>query len=394
MPSKVLILRWAGSAYDSLGGILDLVARELAGRGFDVTIFAAGEPDWPNRLWQMLQPPGGFAFALTMSGIGAELTAGNRPIWEAARVPLFNWCCDHPCYFPIRHVIRTPFLLHGYVFPDHARYSIEHLNPNGAAYAVHIGIPPRFLFSGAPLPAEVRNGRIVFSKSGQDTDAIEAKWRSLPAVLQRILFAAAEELMHRNTGDVLPVVGRLAETEGLFIDGASQYAMRLILELDSYIRFRRANLVVQTALRYPVDVFGSGWEHVDWSGARAAYHGPLDWRQMTQRLSAYSGCLSINPLVDDSVHDRVFFALAAGVAPLSDSNAFSCKELPELERYAFAFRPQSIAAAIEAALDDPSAAMDLANQAWRRLASILSLEQSVSRIAELALLHGMNARLG
>ena len=37
MANRVLILRWAGSAYDSLGGLLELTAHELAAQGFEVT---------------------------------------------------------------------------------------------------------------------------------------------------------------------------------------------------------------------------------------------------------------------------------------------------------------------------------------------------------------------
>ena len=95
-----------------------------------MTLFSADVPDWPQKLLQMLRP-GGFSFALTMSGIGVDLTVDGKPMWEAAKVPLFNWSCDHPCYFPGRHGIRSTHLLHGYVFPDHARYNIRYLKPMG-----------------------------------------------------------------------------------------------------------------------------------------------------------------------------------------------------------------------------------------------------------------------
>jgi hypothetical protein len=45
MAGKVLILRWAGSAYDSLGGLLELVAAEFAARGLTAVMFS---PDGPE----------------------------------------------------------------------------------------------------------------------------------------------------------------------------------------------------------------------------------------------------------------------------------------------------------------------------------------------------------
>ena len=341
MAKKVLILRWAGSAYDSLGSLLELIAAEFAAQGINVTMLAAGERDWTKQVIHVLGQ-GNVAFALTMSGIGTHLLIDGKSIWDTNQVPLFNWSCDHPCYFPARHAIRSPYLLHGYVFPDHARYNIRHLNPNGAAFAVHLGIPPRSLFPDAPLPPESRNGRIMFAKSGRDINKIEAAWQGYGADLRQIVFTAAEELFLRSTTDFLPVLRQIAEPVGLFLNGNNKLATMLIREIDTYIGFKRANLVMNTIRRYPVDVFGSGWDHIDPDGAETKLHGPLAWRAMIEQLPHYTGCLSINPLVEESVHDRVFFALAAGVVPISDSNAFALASMPGLAPYHFTFPRERI----------------------------------------------------
>jgi hypothetical protein len=269
--NRVLILRWAGSTYDALGGILDLIARELISVGFDVAVFTTVNPDWPHELIEILKQ-GGISFALTMSGIGTDLAVDGKLIWETAKVPLFNWNCDHPCYFAQRHSMRNPYVLHGYVFPDHARYNIHHLRPNGTAFSVHMGIPPRSFFPQAPLPPTSRNGRILFAKSGMDINQIEASWRGYGPILRQIAFAAAEELFSRSTADFLPTLQRIAEPAGLFLDGNSRLTMRLMRDLDEYIRYKRADLVMNTLLRYPVDVFGSGWDHIR-NGPNAAKVG-------------------------------------------------------------------------------------------------------------------------
>jgi hypothetical protein len=391
MAGKVLILRWPGSAYDSLGGLLELTAQELAAQGFAVVLFVADGQDWPNQLLQLLQA-GDITFALTMSGIGADLAFNGTLLWQATKVPLFNWSCDHPCYFPTRHVIRNPYLLHGYVFPDHARYNITHLKPNGAAFAVHLGIPPRGLFPQAPLPLQGRNGRIMFTKSGHDTNTIEAKWRNFGPDMQAIVFAAAEALFLRSTADFMPVLSQIAEPRGIFLDGDSQLALMLIREIDGYIRFRRANLVLNTVLRYPVDVFGSGWDHIGWDGAQARFHGPVAWRAMTEHLPKYVGCLTTNPLVEESIHDRTFFALAAGVVPVSDSNGFSRTHLPALEPYAFAFTRERIEHAVEALLAGPQEALDRTETTWQELAVPFGMRRAVHRIIQRVALHTLNAR--
>ena len=392
MAGKVLIVRWTGSAYDSLGGLLQLAGQELAAEGFQSDVVTVDEPGWPDRLTALLSG-GGYAFALTMSGVGADITGqGGRLLWEASQVPLFNWNCDHPCYFPSRHVIRNRFLLHGYVFPDHARYNMRHFNSNGAAFGVHIGMPPRSVFAGAPLPAASRNGRIAFSKSGQDTDAIEARWNNSLPIVRNILFEAAEALFHRSTADFVPTLQQIGERHGVLLDGNSDMALALIRELDGYIRFKRGNLLARTLLRYPVDVYGTGWEHIDWNGAAARLRGAVKWGDMLQQLPNYLGCLSINPLIEESVHDRVFFALAAGVVPSSDSNAFSRSHTPALEPYNFAFTRERIEQAIDALLSAPREALDRTEATYQAMSATFTMRRAVQQIAQFALLRGANAR--
>jgi hypothetical protein len=393
MANKVLILRWAGSAYDSLGGLLELTAQELMAQGFDVTLFATDAKDWGRQLVQVLST-GGFTFALTLSGVGVDVTVDGTLVWDAAKIPLFNWNCDHPCYFPARHVARTPYVLHGYVFPDHARYNTGQLGPNGAAFAVHLGIPSRALFAGAPRPPADRNGRIMFTKSGADTNRIEAAWRNYGPDLRQIVFAAAEDLFARSTADFLPTLQRIAEPFGLFLRGDGRLALLLIREIDAYIRFKRANLVMNTILRYPVDVFGAGWDHVNFDTAEARYLGATTWRSMIEQLPRYTGCLSINPLVEESVHDRVFFALAAGVTPISDDNAFARTNMKLLEPYRFSLTRERIEQAVDAVLASPAEAIARTDETCAALAPALGMRRSVQRIIQFVALHSLNAPVG
>jgi hypothetical protein len=391
--NKILMLRWAGSAYDSLGGLLELAAQEFLAAGINVMVLTSDDPDWTKRLAHALNQ-GDISFALTMSGIGVDLMVDGKPVWEAAKVPLFNWSCDHPCYFPARHGISNQYLLHGYVFPDHARYNTRYLDPNGMAFAVHLGIPHRTAFPAAPLPPASRNGRLIFTKTGHDINKIEELWRSFSVDIRHIAFIAAEELFSQSTADFLPALQRIAEPRGIFLNGNNRLTLRLIHEIDNYIRFKRANLVMETILRYPVDIYGNGWDHIGRDGAAARFHGPMTWSDMITRLPNYTGCLSTNPLVEESVHDRVFFALAAGVPPVSDANGFARSYMPDLQPYMFDFTRERIEQAVEALLDNPADAIARTEETWRSLAVPFGLKRSARQIVQFASLHGLNAPIG
>jgi hypothetical protein len=120
----------------------------------------------------------------------------------------------------------------------------------------------------------------------------------------------------------------------------------------------------------------------------------VNWRAMVERLPGYIGCLSTNPLVADSLHDRVFFALAAGVVPLSDGNAFSRANLAGLEPYLFDFTGERIAHAIEAVLSAPADAIARTEEAWNALSVPFGLRRSVQQIIQFATLHPHNAPFG
>ncbi|MBK9609505.1 MAG: hypothetical protein IPO58_25075 [Betaproteobacteria bacterium] len=113
---------------------------------------------------------------------------------------------------------------------------------------------------------------------------------------------------------------------------------------------------------------------------------------MTTLLPGYLGCLSTNPLIDESVHDRSFFALAANVVPVADSNAFSRRHMAGLERYAFRFEPQSIRAAVEALLAGPEQALEHTEAAWRALDPVFAMRESLRRLAVYARMVATNAR--
>ncbi len=220
---NVIILHWHANDYDSLHGLLTLAERELDPaqyRAVAVTLGVAGS----SRTLETVIQSGECAFALAMSGVGAELTTtGGANFWEAVRVPIFTWHGDHPAYFAARHVIRSPFVIQGYVFPDHARFNRDHLNPTGVAFSVHYGIPSRPGFCGHPLPVSQRNGRILLAKTGGDPVERERHWRAtLAPEFVALLFAASEELRGKNTAAFADTLARLAAAEGIYLAANSQ----------------------------------------------------------------------------------------------------------------------------------------------------------------------------
>ncbi len=390
----VIIVHWDASAYDSLRGLLTLAAREIDPALYRVVTVTLGAEGWKQTLEETANG-GDCAFALTMTGLGVELaTPKGGNFWEAAKVPIFTWYCDHPAYFAARHVIRSPYVIHGYVWPDHARYHRDHLNPNGIAFAVHSGIPARAEFCGQPLPASQRNGRILFAKTGGNPVLLERRWRAgFPAPFVALLLAATEELRGRNTADFPDTIARVADAEGIHLASNGHAMMTLIFEADLYLRACRSTLIAESIKAYPVDVVGNEWDHIDWTGAAARPVGAMNFVDVQRRLPSYLASLSVNPLVDGSVHDRVFCALSAGVVPVGEANAFARAHMTLLAPYNYAVETHAIQAAVEAVLSDPARALEATEATYQAMLPQFSMRESMRRIAAFCALRPLNAAL-
>ncbi len=380
---KILLIQWSGSNYDSLRHLQDLLGTQFQTLGFEIEKLALNDPQFIDILINFLQSKEIY-FAMGFSGVGVDVYDSNKQlIWEAFKTPFFNWCCDHPCYFPARHQLSSPWVIHGFVFPDHARYSNDFFNANGITFQAHLGAPVKKPAAQMNVALKNRNNKIIYAKSGTDIDAIEKKWLTMPESIRKILFSAKEELQYQSTENAFEVIKRLADEENIFLSPNNAFALNIIREIDIYIRGWRANLAIKSLLNYPVDVYGNGWDHMNVSQSKGAtFHGALDLASLLNIFPNYLGCLSINPFIEDSVHDRVFYALAENVVPLSDQNRFSITHLPLLQKYSFKFNQESIISSVEQLLENPSNALELTHSTQVKLEEKFSLDSSAKKIIE------------
>jgi hypothetical protein len=383
--SVICILSATNSAYLSVRGILLMAGAELDRLGHEVHVFNLEAPDTHARL-EALLPRRAEMVGLVMSGIGVEIYSNDKErklIWDMAQFPVFNWNCDHPSYFMPRHLIVSRYVVHGYVFPDHAAFSSEHLHSNGAAFGVHIGIPDPGFFRA--LPAEKRNGRIVFAKSDWNPAKLERSWReTLPPKLFAILFDAIAAARGKNCSAFPKIICDVAAEHLIYLTPGGDIFNAILTRLDNYTRAVRTREVAAVLSNYPVDFIGGGWEGFAASSRHARFLGAMPFDALRQNLGTYLGAASLNPNVDLSVHDRVFFALGASTVPILDANSFSRQHLPHLSRFTFGQDTDSIAAAVEAVLDDPAAAQAATAKTLAEAYPRFSMQRSVQNICEIA----------
>lgn len=381
--SVVCILTSNTTAYDSVRGILAMAGAELDRLGHEVRMISLTASDWPDRLNALL-PRRTETIAIGMSGIGLELHIDDRKLfWDAAQIPYFSWYCDHPSYYARRHRLESRYVAQAYVFPDHAAFNRDHLHTNGAAFAAHIGIPDPGFFGS--MPADKRNGRIVFAKSGWNPLALERSWRAtMSPKLFAILFDAIGAARGKTCGAFPEIILAAAAEHLVYLTPGGDLFNMVLTRLDNYTRALRTREVAAVLANYPVDFIGGGWDDLAASARHARFHGAMPFDALRESLGTYLAAASLNPNVDLSMHDRVFFALGAGTVPIFDANRFSGTHLPRLARFSFGQDIESIAAAVEAVLANPAAAQAATAETFAEIYPRFSMRRSMEEIHEIA----------
>jgi len=383
------------SAYDSLAGLLDMLGTEFERLGHRVVTINLRDPAFGERLKEIIGHRAE-TFALSLSGLGLEIRAADRRLfWDAAQIPFFSWYCDHPSYFIRRHRIASPYIAHGYVFPDHAKFNRDYLKVNGAAFPVHMGIPDPGFFaeaSGDRRKGGSRNGRIIFAKSGWDPNLLERHWRTtVPPRLFRLLFDIIDASSESGCVSFPQTIIDVAEQHSIYLSAGGDLFNALLTRTDNYIRATKTTLLASILTKHPVDFFGSGWDYMAPQATKSAFHGPIPFAALCKTLPAYLGAASINPNVDLSVHDRVFFSIGAGVTPIFDGNAFSRAHMPMLKAHSFSYHRESIEAAVDCLLSQPSEAQENVAAALAALYPAFSMRNAARQIHEICTSVGPSA---
>lgn len=353
----ILSLTW-NSAYQSVRGLVQHFAAPWRAAGLELVELDLSAEGWVAQLQELVNTRR-VAFVFCTSGVGAAIEIGGENLWTKLKLPVFSLLLDHPAYFAKHHQTQPQGTVLGYMFQDHAQFQAQAVRAQNAVMSLHYGIPD---LPVAP-PSEGRP-KVIFAKTGNCPDQLAQSWREAPKA-ERILHDALDALgLTRNgnahVGAFPEVLAQVCAARNLFLPAFSQLQRFLIVQLDDYIRRVKSTAMVQAMLRFDVDIYGRGWDHIETGGARARFLGAVDYVEVERQLTGATASLTMNPNIDHSAHDRFFTALGAGIMPVSDQNAYTARNFPELAPYMFDFRPGSLEAVLERLFAAPQAARELA----------------------------------
>ena len=376
----VISLTWK-SAYESVRGLIRHFAASWHKQGLEMIELDLSAEGWAGQLQELLNTRR-IRFVFCTSGIGAHIMMQGGNVWEKLRLPVFSLLLDHPAYAAKHHVTQPTNVVLGYMFHDHALFQAQAVQANNAVTSLHYGIPD------LPMAARAEGRpRVVFAKTGNPPEQLLASWRVVPR-LERILHDALDELAlgrkgNAHVADFSAVLARVCTARNLFLPPYSQLGRFLFVQLDDFIRRQKSTAMVRALLKFEVDVFGRGWEHIDTTGARARFHGAVDYARVEAQFPGATASLTMNPNIDHSAHDRFFTALGAGIMPVSDENAYTGENFPELAPYLFDFRPGRLEAVLDYVFSAPARARELARATRQRARGPHGVEVAAGEIAAL-----------
>jgi hypothetical protein len=372
----VILSITGASAYGSLDALLAMLGREWTHAGARILGVSLDERDWPDRLSRAIGSHR-IEFCVCMSGMALEIAERARSLWDEMRFPVFCLQCDHPAYFHSRHRRLPHNVVLGYLFRDHAVYQRDHVKAANLVTSVHFGIPDLPLAD----PDTADGPRVVFAKTGNDPRELETRWRALPHVEPLIRDSLDE--VGLGSCEVYPdVVRRVAAAHGIELQPFDRLTRFLIVQIDDYVRRRKSTAIAEVIKRFPVDIYGANWEHIDRDGARARFHGGVDYETVNQTIAHATASVTMNPNIELSAHDRFFTALGMGVMPLSDGNRFIRENFRGLAPYTFGFGDGSLEAALEHVFAHPSDALDLARSTKAQMIPRFPVRQAAKQIKD------------
>lgn len=389
-----------GDALGASGRSLRSVFEPL---GYNLVELNLSGPHWTVALNETMEKEP-ISFAFSHVGIGADLAAqagDNRQVnfWIGNSIPFISFFGDSPAYFFDRHVSPGPGFAFLYAFPEH--YLLRRALPKTTAL---LGVTPLRLIDDTPkqrIDFRLKeSGKLLFLKNGNDPDKLLNTWRStLPLSIFLMLTDVSSTLleeMNSETGcDIDRTVAAYFDNRGLDIAESTSLRLFFIAQLDDYLRRVKSTSMAEALKKFPVEIHGYNWEHVDFTRCRATYTHGGDYTRSKQLIERALGVIDMSPNTRLRPHDRPLRAFGLHTLCITNEQTFFRHHFPQqFSRFSFRFEKDSLEETVATILAKPKEAVDLGVEVadlFRRQFDEQTFGQTILEIADCLRLAAMES---
>ena len=328
--------------------------------------------------------------AFSFSGIGMELGEGAAQgnVWQHTKIPFVSWMMDHPCYILKRNELSLPAIIRIYPTIDYVNFQRDFIKAPGRNIHCPMGV---FTQGQEAKRREPRKGEpplIVLAKSLGDISMLRGRWKQLPTIIQRMIGDAIDHYWDKTNRQAsivesVLIAGRAA---GYELQNDTTLFSFLFSQVDLYIRWHKATLLIQDLMKLPVRIYGKGVDHLSVAGGKATLLRPINHPELMTEYRNALAVISMNPNSDNACHDRVYSAFGTGALPISDTNPWWEKTFPSLQPYSYDFCGRSVVGAVEKVLEDPQTAANVAWDVGLKMRTERPFQTVVKEVIDMALL--------
>lgn len=301
-------------------------------------------------------------------GMAADVTAqtsDGREVnyWAANHLPFISFYGDSPAYFFDRHVMAGPGFACFYAFPEHSAFRKALPNRKGLIGNTPLRLMDDTLASRIDFRAKV-GGKLLFLKNGNDPEQLVQVWRNaLPLNVFLLLTELSGHLVSQiattTSVDLDRVVCAYFRDRGLDVDAMVSLRLFFVAQLDDYLRRVKSTSIAEVLKKFPVEIHGYNWEHVDFSGGSAKYVAGGDYTASRQRIQGSLGLIDMSPNTEIHPHDRVLRAFGLHTLCLTNEQAFFKQHFERWKDFTFRFDNESLEDRLADVLSHPGRFVEL-----------------------------------
>jgi hypothetical protein len=391
-----VLLLTGSSQGDALGGIARSFKTLFNQAGYEFTEIHFGQSQTAVAELNAAIRAGDIAFAFSFMSMASDLSftdpnGNNANLWERLHIPFLSIYGDSPAYFFDRHVAHGPNFVSLYGFPEHAalRRRLPNIHgPIGTVPPILLDLTRRDTLDFSRKAA----GKLLFLKNGNDPQALRLVWdttiKGAPLrALQALASELAADLASPRLNQIDDLVLDYFAAEDIDIARLTKLRLFLIAQLDDYTRRLKSTLVARSLLDFPIEIRGTGWEHLDFSGRRATCVPVCDYAESRQLIRESLGVLDMSPNTAAAPHDRVARAFGSYTLCLTNEQSFLPPGAPS-----FRFTPESIQSTVADALAYPARAVELGANTAEKFRENNPPEAGIAYMIKMAELARLNQR--
>ena len=306
-------------------------------------------------------------FVFSFMGCGANLggtdeNGRHQNLWQGIGAPYLSLMGDSPAYFFDRHVATFPNFACLYGAPEHELLRRRLPRADGFIGGYRALLLDQVDLEEIDHKAKV-GGQLFFLKNGNDPKALWDSWSIMQGRPRQALHELADYLATDLTNPVGNQIDDLVtsyfQDRDFNIRSMPKLRLFFIAQLDDYLRRVKSTLMAEALMDFPVQVVGVNWEHLDFSGKRAAYVKECDYPTSSRLIRDGLGVIDMSPNTGASPHDRACRAFGAYTLCVTNEQEFFREKLPYPDEVCFRFDRNSFQDKIADVIAHPARYIDI-----------------------------------